>query len=97
MTYNRSPYTEAQLQDIDNGAPIIPGPLLLRYEKTLADDLLTIRALRTREYWRECCTCRMGAYPFCTEEDWRLVDIIWKKMDGDTCRADALRLIARKV
>ena len=97
MTYAKHPMTEAQLQAMDAGYPEVAGQCrtLAEYERKpdTADMLCKVRGMRTRERWGEIA----AKYDLASEEEERLIRLVWNTMGGETCLADAARLIARKV
>lgn len=76
--------------------PRIPvtGPTLVDIERDVADLLLKVRGMNTRERWAELATPR-GIETATPKED-ELIRQVWKAMPGHCCKMDAARLIARK-
>lgn len=90
-TYFEQPLSESQCQALDAGEKI-SGPTLFDHglNPVTAELLGKIRAIRTRERWAEIARNTDLA----SEEERRLICLVWETLPGDTCFMDAARLVA---
>lgn len=104
-SYKSSPMTETQAYAQDGHLPPVVvgqleqpkipvvGPTMGDLETKLGDLLLSIRGLRSDHRWIELAS-RVG-FETATEEERRLIRLVFKEMPGECCLMDAVRLIAR--
>lgn len=91
MTYRESKFTESQQQARTDGKTP-EGPTLAEMESipAVAEALLCVRAMRTREQWAEIASGMGDFYRWQPQ-----IRHVLKVMPGDCCMMDAARLIAR--
>lgn len=91
MSYLTQPLTESQCQALDNGeSPAGPSLFQMGKNPATAEILLKVRGLKTRERWAELAQDT----DLMSEEDRRIVGLVWETLPGTTCLMDAIRLIA---